>query len=89
MSEMDLDHEEYIGMKKTECLPTHLPLDDANAVKCLAFAAGVSVSEYIRRLIMSDLKSKEATAHATLLALGYSREQIERLVRGELKTSCN
>ncbi len=72
-------------MKKTQCLPTHLPLDDANAVKCMAADAGVSVSEYIRRLIKIDLKSKEDKAQATLLALGYPREQIEQLERRERK----
>lgn len=70
-------------MKKTQCLPTHLPLEDANAVKCMAADAGVSVSEYIRRLIKADLKAKESKAQATLLALGYPREQIEQLERRE------
>lgn len=64
--------------KKTVCVPTHLAFDHANAVKCLANDAGVSASEYIRRLIIADLNQKRAEAYATLAALGESSERAER-----------
>ena len=64
--------------KKTVCVPTHLAFEQANAVKCLAHDAGVSASEYIRRLIIADLNQKRAEAYATLAALGESSERVER-----------
>lgn len=85
MPEMEFTNEENTEMKKTECLPTHLALDDAIAVKCIVADAGTNVSEYIRGLIMADIKARRDSAHATLLALGYPREQIERLERTKPK----
>lgn len=69
--------------KKTVCVPTHLPFDQANAIKCLAHDAGISASAYIRRLINADLSQKRAEAYATLAALGESSEHFER---GERRT---
>lgn len=62
-----------MNMKKpkyTECVPTHLSHDIARALKCIASDEGVSVSEYIRNLIIDDLNFKESKAKATLYALG-------------------
>ena len=56
--------------KFTECVTTQLSLDVARALKCIASDDGMSASEYVRNLIMEDLRSKESKAKATLFALG-------------------
>lgn len=61
--------------KFTECVPTHLSSGTARALKCIASDAGLSASEYVRRLIETDLLQKEVQAKATLAALGLLQNE--------------
>lgn len=56
--------------KLTDCIPTHLTRDSANAVKNFAFDEDATPSQWVRRLIDDEINRRRLQAQATLRALG-------------------
>ncbi len=56
--------------KLTDCIPTHLTSDSANAVKNFAFDEDATPSQWVRRLIDDEINRRRLQAQATLRALG-------------------
>lgn len=55
--------------KLTECMPCHLTIGSADAVKNLALSKDISVSEWIRQLVERELSRELLQAQSTLRAL--------------------
>ena len=74
--------------KKTHCMPTHLPDEEALHVAQEAYERGWSHSQYIRSLVTADLRRKESQAQLDARVSGYATEQYGPFVlceRGERK----
>ena len=56
--------------KLTECIPTHLTLSSATAVKNIAISEDLLPSQWIRKLVDAEIARRRLQAQATLLALG-------------------
>ena len=56
--------------KLTDCIPTHLTSDSANAVKNFAFDEDATPSQWVRRLIDAEIDRRRLQAKNTLRALG-------------------
>lgn len=56
--------------KLTDCIPTHLTSDSANAVKNFAFDEDATPSQWVRKLIDEEIKRRRLQAKNTLRALG-------------------
>ena len=56
--------------KLTECIPTHLTLASATAVKNIAIGEDMLPSQWVRNLIDNELNRRRLQAQATLRALG-------------------
>lgn len=56
--------------KLTECIPTHLTLSSATAVKNIAISEDLLPSQWIRKLVDAEITRRRLQAQATLRALG-------------------
>lgn len=56
--------------KLTECIPTHLTLSSATAVKNIAISEDLLPSQWIRKLVDAEIARRRLQAQATLRALG-------------------
>ena len=56
--------------KLTECIPTHLTLSSATAVKNIAISEDLLPSQWIRKLVDEEITRRRLQAQATLRALG-------------------
>ncbi|MGP5535340.1 hypothetical protein ACTXMF_12240 [Psychrobacter celer] len=56
--------------KLTECIPTHLTLSSATAVKNIAISEDLLPSQWIRKLVDAEINRRRLQAQATLRALG-------------------
>lgn len=54
--------------KLTDCIPTHLTRDSANAVKNFAFDEDATPSQWVRRLIDDEINRRRLQAQSTLAA---------------------
>ena len=61
--------------KKTHCMPTHLPDEEALHGAQEAYERGWSHSQYIRSLVTADLRRKESQAQLDARVSGYATEQ--------------
>ena len=56
--------------KLTECIPTHLTLSSATAVKNIAISEDLLPSQGLRKLVDAEITRRRLQAQATLRALG-------------------
>jgi hypothetical protein len=72
--------------KLSVCAPTHLTIEEAEALAMACFIDDVTKSKYIRRLVIADLAKRKYLAELTTRSSDSTRERNEQSDLGSMIT---